>query len=82
MINRGMAWLDTGTPQALLEASNFIGAIEQRQGFKVACLEEISLRFGFVSIEDFPKVLEATPNSPYKEYLLTIFEEIKKEKGM
>jgi len=69
MINRGMAWFDTGTPQSLLEASSFIGAIEQRQGLKVACLEEIALRMNFLTISEFSKVIEETPNSSYRNYL-------------
>lgn len=74
-INRGMAWLDTGTPQSFLEANSYIGAVEQRQGFKVACLEEIALRMKYITIEEFTSCIEQTPNSPYKDYL----ELIKKE---
>lgn len=74
-INRGMAWLDTGTPQSLLEANAFIAAIEQRQGLKVACLEEIAMRMGFYNLEYFDSVISSTPNGSYKTYL----EVIKKE---
>lgn len=75
VISRGMAWLDTGTPQSFLEANNYIGAVEQRQGFKVACLEEIALRMEFINLNQFEKVIQETPNSPYKEYLEIILQE-------
>ncbi len=75
VISRGMAWLDTGTPQSFLEANSYIGAVEQRQGFKVACLEEIALRMEFISVLDFKNIIEETPKSPYKEYLELICEE-------
>jgi len=75
VISRGMAWLDTGTPQSLLEANSYIAALEQRQGFKVACLEEIGLRMNFVDKAHFKKVIEETPNSPYRDYLEMILKE-------
>lgn len=75
VINRGMAWLDTGTPQALLEASAYVGAIEQRQGLKVACLEEIALRMNFITYPEFLHVIEKLPKSPYREYLTQIGKE-------
>jgi len=79
VISRGMAWLDTGTPQSLLEASSYIAALEQRQGFKVACLEEIGLRMGFVDTDHFRKVINDTPNSPYQDYLKIILKEYEEE---
>ena len=79
VISRGMAWLDTGTPQSLLEASSYIAALEQRQGFKVACLEEIGLRMGFVDTDHFRKVIDDTPNSPYRDYLKVILKEYEEE---
>jgi glucose-1-phosphate thymidylyltransferase len=75
VINRGMAWFDTGTPQSLLEASSFIGAIEQRQGLKVSCLEEIALRMNFLSEQEFVKVIEDTPKSSYRTYLEQVLKE-------
>ncbi len=75
IINRGMAWFDTGTPQSLLEASSFIGAIEQRQGMKVACLEEIALRMNFVTASQFQKIIDETPKSSYREYLRQVLGE-------
>ena len=74
VMRRGIAWLDTGTPENLLEASAFIGAIEKRQGLKVACPEEIALRMKYVTEEQFVKNLELIPKSPYKEYLLRILQ--------
>src|SRR5690606_4452909 len=61
-LGRGVKWLDTGTPAALLEASSFIASIERRQGTKVACLEEIALRQGFISRDEFEKVAAELPD--------------------
>lgn len=69
VIGRGMAWFDTGTPQSLLEASSFIGAIEQRQGLKVACLEEIAFKMGFLSETELERRLEEIPSCSYRTYL-------------
>ena len=71
-IGRGFAWLDTGNPSSLLEASNFIEIIEKRQGFKVACLEEISLKQKFISRKKFNAIIANMPDSQYKEYLKKI----------
>ena len=68
-IGRGVAWLDTGTPEALLQASNFFGVIEDRQGLKVACLEEIALYKKFITKEEFNNLVNSLPNSQYREYL-------------
>lgn len=68
LIGRGIAWLDTGTPESLLEAGQFISVIERRQNMKVACLEEIALQVGFISLEEFEKSVDMLPNSLYKEY--------------
>lgn len=67
-MGRGIAWLDTGTPESLLEASQFIHAIEKRQGMKIACLEEIAVHEGYVSVEDGLKALEKLPRGPYRLY--------------
>ncbi|HXE97532.1 MAG TPA: glucose-1-phosphate thymidylyltransferase RfbA [Dongiaceae bacterium] len=74
-LGRGIAWLDTGTHKSLLEASNFIETIETRQGLKIACLEEIALRCGFIDCRQMKEVIEATPNSSYKEYLQRVYNE-------
>lgn len=79
VISRGMAWLDTGTPQSLLEANAYIAALEQRQGFKVACLEEISLRMNFINTQKFKAIIEETPKSPYRDYLNIILKEYEEE---
>jgi glucose-1-phosphate thymidylyltransferase len=68
-LGRGIAWLDTGTHQSLLEASHFIGTLEARQGLKIACLEEIAYRKGFVERAQMQQVISATPKSSYREYL-------------
>jgi glucose-1-phosphate thymidylyltransferase len=69
VIGRGVAWLDTGTPTALLQASNFFGVIEERQGLKVACIEEIAYTKGFISKEELHKIIDSMPQSLYKSYL-------------
>ncbi len=74
-LGRGIAWLDTGTHKSLLEASNFIETIESRQGLKIACLEEIALRRGFITSRQMRAAIEATPNSSYREYLQRVCDE-------
>lgn len=68
-LGRGIAWLDSGTHESLLEASNFIATIEHRQGLKIACLEEIALRTGAISFPRFQVLVEALAPSSYREYL-------------
>lgn len=68
-ISRGVAWLDTGTPEALLQASNFFGVIEERQGLKVACIEEIALYKDFINKDEFEQIIKKMPKSLYREYL-------------
>ena len=68
-LGRGIAWLDTGTHESLLEASHFIGTLEARQGLKIACLEEIALRKGFVDVPRFEEIIDETPKSSYRGYL-------------
>jgi glucose-1-phosphate thymidylyltransferase len=74
-LGRGIAWLDTGTHEALLQASNFIQVIEERQGLKVACLEEIALRMGYIEVADVRRLAERMQNSAYGQYLLRILEQ-------
>jgi len=76
-IGRGVAWLDTGTPEALLQASNFFGVIEDRQGLKVACIEEIAFYKKFISRQQFSKLIEEIPVSLYRSYLERILVESK-----
>jgi len=68
-LGRGIAWLDTGTHQSLLEASHFIGTLEARQGLKIACLEEVALEKGFVGAGQLRATLAQMPSSSYREYL-------------
>ncbi|KAB2843833.1 MAG: glucose-1-phosphate thymidylyltransferase RfbA [Melioribacteraceae bacterium] len=68
-VGRGVAWLDTGTPEALLKAAQFFGVIEDRQGLKVACIEEIAYAKGFIDKDQFAQVINSIPKSLYREYL-------------
>lgn len=68
VIGRGIAWLDTGTPESLLEAGQFISVIEKRQNLKVACLEEIALEMGYITMAEFEEIVDKLPKSEYKEY--------------
>jgi glucose-1-phosphate thymidylyltransferase len=74
-LGRGIAWLDTGTHQSLLEASHFIGTLEARQGLKIACLEEIALRLGYLGCKEMARVIDETPKSSYRDYLLRVYNE-------
>jgi glucose-1-phosphate thymidylyltransferase len=74
-LGRGMAWLDTGTHETLLEAAQFIETIERRQGLKIACPEEIAYRKGFISAEALHKLAKPLEKSGYGEYLLRVIEE-------
>ena len=72
VLGRGMAWLDTGTHEALLQASTFIQAIEQRQDLKVACPEEVALNMGYVTAADVRRLGEGMRNNEYGQYLLRL----------
>lgn len=72
VLGRGFAWLDTGTHSSLVEASHFVQILEQRQGLRIACPEEIALRQGYISLEAFEKVAEKTAKSSYGEYLRSV----------
>ena len=74
-LGRGIAWLDTGTHQSLLEASHFIGTLEARQGLKIGCLEEIALRMGYLDCQAMAQVIADTPKSSYRDYLLRVYNE-------
>ena len=74
LMGRGMAWLDTGTPDSLIEAATFVQTIEKRQGLKVACLEEIAFRMGFIDRETLSRSLDGA-SSDYYGYVRAILEE-------
>lgn len=76
-LGRGIAWLDTGTTESLLEAGQFIHAIEARQGLKVCCPEEIALRQGFLTTPQFEELLQKMPKSSYRSYLDVVLSEVK-----
>ncbi len=72
LLGRGYAWLDTGTPQSLLSASNFIQMIEDRQGLKISCIEEIAFRMNFINNKQLKFLVDALPKSEYKNYIKSI----------
>jgi glucose-1-phosphate thymidylyltransferase len=75
VLGRGMAWLDTGTHEALMQASSFIQVIEERQGLKVACLEEVAYNMGYITREDVARVARTMEKNDYGQYLLRLVEE-------
>jgi glucose-1-phosphate thymidylyltransferase len=75
IMGRGMAWLDTGTYESLLQAANFIATLEQRQGLKASCIEEIAFKRGFITKDQLIALAEPIKNSQYGNYLLRISEE-------
>ncbi len=75
-LGRGIAWLDTGTHESLLDASNFIATIEKRQGQKVACIEEIAYRMKFINRTQMDKLLASMGESSYKQYLRDVIKEV------
>ncbi len=74
-LGRGMAWLDTGTHGTLLQAAQFVETVEQRQGLKIGCLEEIALRMGFIDLDAFKALAKRLANSQYGSYLTRIAQE-------
>jgi glucose-1-phosphate thymidylyltransferase len=77
LLGRGFAWLDTGTPESLLEACTFIETIEKRQGLKVACIEEIAYRMGYIDARQLQHLAEPLRKNGYGAYLLQLLEESK-----
>jgi glucose-1-phosphate thymidylyltransferase len=75
VMGRGYAWLDTGTPESLLEAAEFVGTLERRQGTKIACPEEIAFRMGFIDEQQLRTAVEKLGKSDYARYLQGIAEE-------
>lgn len=80
VLGRGFAWLDTGTHEALTEASQFVQILEQRQGLRVSCPEEIALRLGYISLEAFQKLASAAGKSRYGQYLTSVYNSFVNEK--
>lgn len=80
ILYRGFAWLDTGTHASLVEASHFVQILEQRQGLRIACLEEIALRLGYISLDHFYQIAQRTAKSSYGEYLLAVHESFARTK--
>lgn len=74
ILGRGFAWLDTGTHTSLVEASHFVQILEQRQGTRVACPEEIALRLGYITLDQFEKMAARCAKSSYGEYLMNIYQ--------
>jgi glucose-1-phosphate thymidylyltransferase len=72
---RGTAWLDTGTHESLMQASNYIQAIEERQGLMVACLEEIAYRMGYITAADLAARAATMKTSAYGQYLLRVLDQ-------
>jgi glucose-1-phosphate thymidylyltransferase len=79
LLGRGIAWLDTGTHEALLQAANFVEAVESRQGLKIACLEEIAWRMGFIDTEQVCRLAQPLQHNGYGQYLLGL---VREERGL
>lgn len=75
LLGRGMAWLDTGTQTSLLEAGNYIATIEHRQGLKIACLEEVAFRMGFINESNLQRIVDGLPKGEYRDYLRVVCSE-------
>jgi glucose-1-phosphate thymidylyltransferase len=76
LLSRGMAWLDTGTHDALQQAANFVQIIEQRQGTKIACIEEVAYRMGFIAADQIERLAEPMKNNEYGQYLFKLIREL------
>ena len=74
-MKRGNAWLDAGTPDSLMDSGSFVQIIEKRQGLKLACLEEIAYRQGFISDEQMQELIDELKAGSYKNYLIKVYEE-------
>ena len=75
LLGRGIAWLDTGTPEGMLKASQFVEAVQDRQGFYVSCIEEIAWRRGFITTQQLRAIGESLKMTDYGQYLLSLARE-------
>jgi len=75
LLGRGYAWLDTGTPDSLIDASNYIATMERRQGLKIGCIEEVAFRMGYIDGKQFEGIIERLPVNDYRKYLEMILKE-------
>lgn len=75
LMGRGMAWLDTGTPEGMLKAAEYVEAVQSRQGFYIACLEEIAFRRGFINVDKLRELGEALKKTAYGQYVLSVANE-------
>ena len=80
LLGRGYAWLDTGTPDSLLDASNYIATMERRQGLKIGCIEEVAFRMGYIDKNQFEEIIDRLPANDYRRYLEMILKEEQKIK--
>jgi len=75
LLGRGMAWLDTGTPEGMLKAAEYVEAVQSRQGFYISCLEEIAWRRGFISTEQLRVIGESLKMTDYGQYIISLVKE-------
>ena len=78
ILGRGYAWLDTGTPDSLIDASNYIATIERRQGLKIGCIEEIALRMGYIDSKQLENIIDKIAKNDYRKYLEGLLRDSKK----
>ena len=78
LLGRGMAWLDTGTPEGMLKASQFVKTVQECQGFYVSCIEEIAWRRGFITTNQLLKIGENLKMTEYGQYLISLAKETEK----
>jgi len=77
LLGRGYAWLDTGTPDSLMDASNYIATIERRQGLKIGCIEEVAFRMGYIDEKQFQEIIGRLPENDYSKYLREVLKDYK-----
>ena len=75
LLGRGMAWLDTGTPEGMLKAAEYVEAVQSRQGFYISCLEEIAWRRGFINTDQLREIGESLKMTDYGQYILSLLDE-------